>query len=104
MCISNVRIKALIVCDICFLSGREEAILLRYNFIAMKKIIAPLFIIALILAHMVLRLVSANAFILHENHESTQEMALHSRSQAKQEEQRTLSPYRSSTGLKAVNY
>jgi hypothetical protein len=70
----------------------------------MKKIIAPLFIIALILAHMVLRLVSANAFMLHEDRESAREMAVHSRSQPNHGTLHSISPYRPSAKLKAINY
>lgn len=70
----------------------------------MKKIIAPLLIIALILAHMILRLVSADAFILHDRSESRQEMAAHSTPHPDRQQISIISPYRPSVGLKAVNY
>jgi len=77
---------------------------LRYNFIAMKKIIAPILIIALILAHMVLRLVSADAFILHDRSESRQEMAAHGISYPESQRASDISPYRPSVGLNVINY
>jgi len=90
--------------NFCFLIDPKEVITLRYNFITMKKIIAPFVIIVLILAHIVLRFVSANAFILHDGSESKHEIVVHNSPQFDKQQMNINSPYRSSMELKFFNY
>lgn len=100
----KVKIMMPINCNICFLADPKEVITLRYNFITMKKIIAPLVIIVLILAHIVLRFMSANAFILHDRSEGKQEIVVHNSPQFDIQQISANSPYRPSMKVKPVNY